>query len=257
MSNDSFWLTGWARQDCPVGEGWIRFQPSEDGAMALAAIVFDVNETLLDLRSLDAPFEAAFGDRAARMDWFKQLLQLSLLANTLPAYSDFSALGRAALEMIAAQRDVALSPEQVQKILGTMRELAPHDDVLPSLERLRRAGFRLATLTNSAPDAIEAQLRHAAIRDQFEVALSIDAVQRFKPAPETYRMAAERLGVPIGEMMLVAAHGWDVWGAMNAGARAAFVARAGQVLIPLAPRPQIVGPTLLDVTDQILTQYAH
>jgi hypothetical protein len=55
-----------------------------------------------DLRALDAPFEATFGDRSARMDWFTQLLQLSLIANTLPAYSDFSALGRSALQMVAA-----------------------------------------------------------------------------------------------------------------------------------------------------------
>jgi 2-haloacid dehalogenase len=225
--------------------------------MPVSMILFDVNETLLDLRALDAPFEAAFGDRSARMDWFKQLLQLSLVANTLPAYSDFSALGRAALEMIAALRGVALTQEQQQQILGTMRELPPHDDVPPSLRRLRSAGFRLATLTNSAPDAVEAQLRYAAIREEFEAALSVDAVQRFKPAPETYRMAAERLGVPIGDMILVAAHGWDVWGAMNAGAHAGFIARPGQVLIPLAPRPQIVGPTLVEVTDQILAHYRH
>jgi 2-haloacid dehalogenase len=138
-----------------------------------------------------------------------------------------------------------------------MRELPPHDDVLPSLRRLRTAGFRLATLTNSAPDAIEAQLRHAGIREHFETALSVDAVQRFKPAPETYRMAADRLGVPIGEMMLVAAHGWDVWGAINAGAQAGFVARPGQVLIPHAPRPQIAGPTLVDVTGQILARHGR
>jgi hypothetical protein len=44
---------------------------------------------------------------------------------------------------------------------------------------------------------------------------------------------------------------------MNAGAHAGFIARPGQVLIPLAPRPQIVGPTLVEVTDQILAHYRH
>jgi 2-haloacid dehalogenase len=65
-------------------------------------------------------------------------------------------------------------------------------------------------------------------------------------------MAAERLGVAIGEVRLVAAHAWDVAGAARAGCATAFVARPGKVLDPLVERPEIVGADLSEVADAIL-----
>lgn len=215
-------------------------------------IVFDVNETLLDLRALDQLFERIFGEGSARADWFRQLLQLSLLSNVLDSYADFSVLARVALEMLAEQRGISVSDEQKREVAQAMRTMPPHPDVAACLTRLRDAGFRLVTLTNSATDAAEAQLRYAGIRDYFEAVLSVDLVRRFKPAPETYRAAAQRLGIALDEMRLVAAHGWDVWGAMSVGAHAAFVARPGQVLIPLAPRPDIIGPSLDAIAEMIV-----
>jgi 2-haloacid dehalogenase len=49
----------------------------------------------------------------------------------------------------------------------------------------------------------------------------------------------------------VAAHAWDVSGALSAGCQAAFVARPGMVLSPIGPRPDITGPDLDSVIDQI------
>jgi 2-haloacid dehalogenase len=66
-------------------------------------------------------------------------------------------------------------------------------DVRPALERLRSAGFRLVTLTNSPPAVVEAQLKNAALDDLFERSFSVDAVKRFKPAPEPYRHVAREL----------------------------------------------------------------
>ncbi len=214
--------------------------------------VFDVNETLLDLGALDAHFARIFGDAAARQAWFSQLLQSALVATVTDAYADFAAIGAAALEMTAARRGVELSERDRRDILGGMRELPPHPEARESLERLRDAGLRLAALTNSPSWVAEAQLTNAGLRDLFEQALSADAVRRLKPAPEPYRMAAERLGVPIGQIRLVAAHAWDVAGAQRAGCAAAFVARPGQVLDPLVERPDIVGDDLRAVATLIL-----
>jgi 2-haloacid dehalogenase len=77
-------------------------------------------------------------------------------------------------------------------------------------------------------------------------------VRRLKPAPEPYRMAAERTGVAIGEVRLIAAHAWDIAGALRAGCAAAFIARPGMVLDPLVDQPDIVGADLREVADQIL-----
>ena len=215
-------------------------------------IVFDVNETLLDLAALDPIFERAFGDGAVRREWFNQMLQSALVATVTGAYSDFGSAGMAALAMVAARRGTTIGDGEKEAVRDGMRRLPAHPEVRPSLERLRDAGLRLAALTNSTAEVVEAQLTNAGLRDLFEQALSADTVRRLKPAPEPYRMAAERMGVPINQIRLVAAHAWDVAGAMRAGAVAAFVARPGQVLDPLVPVPDVVGADLHGVAESIL-----
>jgi len=214
--------------------------------------VFDVNETLLDLGALDPRFERVFGDAGVRRAWFLQVLQSALVATVTDAYSDFGTIGGAALEMVAEREGLDLSEEDKQEILGGMRELPPHPEVAESLGRLREAGVRLATLTNSTQQVAEAQMENSGLRDYFEQILSADSVKRLKPAPEPYRMAAESLGVEAGQVRFVAAHAWDVAGAMRAGCAAAFVARPGMVLDPLAERPDVVGADLREVADGIL-----
>jgi 2-haloacid dehalogenase len=53
------------------------------------AIVFDVNETLLDLQALDPAFERVFGDASVRQQWFQQLLSSAMVSIITDAYSDF------------------------------------------------------------------------------------------------------------------------------------------------------------------------
>jgi 2-haloacid dehalogenase len=214
--------------------------------------VFDVNKTLLDLGALDPHFERVYGDAGVRRSWFLQLLQSALVATVTGVYSDFGTIGAAALEMVAEREGVYLSEEDKQEILGGMRELPPHPEVAKSLERLREAGLRTATLTNSTREVSEAQMENSGLRGYFEQILSADAVKRLKPAPEPYMMAAESLGVEIGQVRLVAAHSWDVAGALRAGCAAAFVARPGMVLDPLVERPDVVGVDLREVADRIL-----
>lgn len=217
-----------------------------------AVIVFDVNETLLDLAGLDPLFADAFGEAAVRREWFTQVLQSAMSLTLANAYTDFGAVGVAALTMIGERRRVTIDDALRSAVREGMRKLPPHPEVAAALDRLRGAGLRLATLTNSPPALVEAQLNNAGLRDKFEQVLSVDAVRRFKPAPEPYLMAADRLGVPIGRMRLVAAHAWDVAGAMAAGAAATFVARPGMVLDPLHPRPDIVGADLAEVAELIV-----
>jgi 2-haloacid dehalogenase len=215
-------------------------------------VVFDVNETLLNLAALDPLFERALGDASARQQWFAQVLQSALVVTVLDRYVDFGAIGAAALEMTAARRSVSLSARDRAAILGGMLTLPPHPEAPESLARLRAAGLRLATLTNSTAKAAERQLTHAGLIGYFDQVLSVEAVRRFKPATETYRMAARELGVEASDLRLVAAHDWDVAGALRAGWAAAFVARPGMVLGPLSERPDIVGRDLREVVDQIL-----
>jgi 2-haloacid dehalogenase len=214
--------------------------------------VFDVNETLLDLAALDPRFQEVFGEASVRQVWFQQMLQSAMVSIITGAYSDFGTIGRAALTMIAARRGVDLSDDRIRWILAGMTELPPHPEVPTALRKLGDADFRLAALTNSTLEVGRAQLEHAGLAPLFEMILSADSVRRLKPAPEPYIMAAERMHVAPHELLLVAAHAWDVAGALRAGCGAAFVARPGMVLDPLVPRPQLVGDDLGAVADAII-----
>ena len=220
----------------------------------MRVLVFDVIETLLDLKALDPAFASVFGDTVVRQQWFQQMLQSALVSTVTGAYRDFTQIGRAALEMTAQRRGVSLSQADQQRILGTVRQLPAHPDVSEALRRLKDAGFRLAALTNSTAEVAEAQLSQAGLRDFFEQALSADMAKRLKPAREAYLLAAERLGVEPGGVRLIAAHAWDVTGAMRAGCAAAFVARPNMVLDPAGEQPDIVGSDLREVAEGIIAR---
>jgi 2-haloacid dehalogenase len=215
-------------------------------------IVFDVIETLLDLRTVDPYFERFFGDTAVRKEWFMQMLQLGMAASLSHSYEHFGVQADTALEMTARHYKVSLLGEEKNLILSSLRKLRPYPEVAQSLQRLRDAGLRLATLTNSTAQAAEAQLNYAGLRDSFEEVISADEVHCFKPAPEVYQLAARRLDVEPGQVRLVAAHDWDVTGALRAGCTAAFIARPGQVMNPFGPQPDVRGVDLVEVAEKIL-----
>ncbi|MFL5694515.1 MAG: HAD family hydrolase, partial [Ktedonobacteraceae bacterium] len=139
--------------------------------------VFDVNETLLDLRALDAHFERAFGDASVRQAWFTQLLQSAFVSTITADYKDFGTIGAAALDMLATRRGVTLTQQDRTSILQGMRKLPPHPDVRDGLERLRSAGLRLVTLTNSTEQVAQEQMKNAGLNEYFEHIFSADTVQ--------------------------------------------------------------------------------
>ena len=98
----------------------------------------------------------------------------------------------------------------------------------------------------------QAQLQHARLDRFFEAILSVDEVRRFKPAPAPYRMAAQRMQVGVSALRMVAAHDWDIIGAMAAGCRGAFVARGGTAFPAWAPRPDVCEPGLDGVAEAII-----
>jgi len=148
-------------------------------------IVFDVNETLLDLSALDPHFERLFGSSAARAAWFAQVIQNSFFHTITARYHHFGEIAGAALDMIAARHGVSLAPDDRGAILGDIRKLPPHRDIIPAFDQLRAAGFRLFALTNSPPPVLEAQLQNAGLAGYFERTLSVDAVRAFKPSEAT------------------------------------------------------------------------
>ena len=215
-------------------------------------IAFDVNETLLDLRALDGVFEELMGDASLRAQWFAQMLQVAFVGAITDRYVDFTSAQRAALDMMAQRHGIALPADAAARVSATMRTLPAHPEVADALARLRAGGHQLAALSNSPLDVEQAQLEHAGLVDRFDAILSADTVRALKPRREPYELVARTFAVPSGDVMLVAAHAWDVAGALAAGCRAAFVARPGMPRNPIDPEPDIVGADLSDIADRIL-----
>jgi 2-haloacid dehalogenase len=204
-------------------------------------IAFDMVGTLLDLSALDSIFAQTMGNASLRKEWFSEVLKLALVTTTVSAYSEFSKITQAALKVIEERHKLSLAEADRMEILQTLRKLPPFPDVKPGLQQLRQQGWRMVVLTNTPANSAEQQLEHAGIRDYFERVFSADSVQRLKPAPEPYRMAARELGIGISSLVLVAAHSWDIHGSIWAGCHACFLRRPEQVLDEIAPRPLLIA----------------
>ncbi len=231
----------------------IERNPGAGAAVRPKVLFFDVNETLLDLSAMRESVGQALGGRPDLLPlWFTTMLQHALVETVAGRYHDFGEIGAAALMMIARNHDISLTEEDAQRAIKPIRSLRPHDDVAPALKALQAAGFRMVALTNSSRAAVNAQIANAGLADFFEQKLSVEDVLLFKPHTLVYRSAAHKLGVHAHECMLIAAHGWDIAGALWAGWRAAFLSRPGAQLYPLAPRPEIVDPDMSKVAEKLM-----
>ena len=111
------------------------------------------------------------------------------------------------------------------RLLAAYRHLAPFADVGPALRRLREQGMRTAILSNGTTAMLAEGVAAAGIADLVDPVLSVDEVGMFKPAPEVYRLATSRLGLPAAAIAFVSANGWDVHGAASFGLRSVWVNR--------------------------------
>jgi 2-haloacid dehalogenase len=216
-------------------------------------ILFDVNGTLLDTSALGPPIRSIFGRKVSLEEWFTRVLQHAAASTLSDDYRPFGDLAIAVLNMTATAHGITPSARQLAKLRSAMETLPPFPDVKRALRRLQKANFRLAVLTNSAPAALERQMAHSGLGKYFEKALSVDLVQRYKPAPGTYRAAIQCLEVQPSDILMVAAHHWDLLGASRVGCRTAFLSRPGKALLPGARLPTYVARDLTDLADQLLT----
>jgi 2-haloacid dehalogenase len=211
----------------------------------MTVVAFDVNETLLDTRALDS----VLGGADVRSQWFALMVQNTFVGGLTGTYVDYPTAQRAALKTLGVRCE--------DEVLAQMQRLPAHPDVNPALDLLHE--FTVVALTNSPLEVVTAGLEFAGIAERFDAILSADQVRALKPRRQAYEYAANALGVPLSEIRLVAAHGWDVTGALAAGCKAGFVGRPdaeltylGMALSPLGDQPDIVGEDLVEVADKIV-----
>jgi 2-haloacid dehalogenase len=207
-------------------------------------IVFDVNETLLDLTPVRAWFLERFGSQPTASEWFAELLRLSFVSSVTDRYTPFTDLAGSALTTVAKRHGMPVEGDDLTAVRDILATLPPHRDVVAGLDGLAGSGFRLAALTNSPLRTAHTQLSNAGIEDFFDSVMSVDMVQRFKPHRSVYLEAASRLGVPPSNIVMVAAHDWDIAGALAAGLDGVFIERPGQGYSPAFPSPTLMAPDI-------------
>ena len=217
-------------------------------------LFFDVNETLLDLTVMKKSVGEALGNRSELLPlWFTTMLQYSLVSTVGGQYNDFGVIGAAALQMVAANNDITLTKEEAENaILTNIRSLPAHPEVKESLARLKKAGYKLVSFTNSSNNGVKTQFENAGLTEYFDERLSIEDMGKFKPHRDAYDWAARKMNVKPSECLLVAAHGWDIAGALWANWRGAFISRPGAQLYPLAPNPEFSESDLKLITDRLI-----
>ncbi len=218
-------------------------------------IVFDVNETLLDLDTMRPTFERIFNDRGAMRLWFDELVIYSEALTLSGVYVPFTDIAAAVLRMLAAARDVTVSDADTTELTDRFATMPPHPEVPDALRRLRDQGFRLFTLTNNPIEVSRRQLEHAGIADVFERLFSVETVRRQKPAPEAYNLVASALEADPGDICLIACHVWDTIGAQSAGWQAGLILREGNAPLEVGPQPDYIGNNLDVTAYQLIEKY--
>lgn len=222
--------------------------------MVNRVVIFDVNETLLDIEALAPVFEEIYSDPASLREWFAQLVLYSMTLTVSQQYVDFVTLGRAVAQMLAEIRGGTVTDAQLDRLAEAMSHMPAHPDVADGLASLRAQGLRLVTLTNSPTSAERpSPLDNAGLGSHFERQFSVHPCRAFKPSPEVYMQVCRELDVRPDECLMVAAHAWDTIGAQATGMRGALITRPGNAALRAADNllPDVIATDLRDLARQL------
>lgn len=208
-----------------------------------SVIVFDVNETLSDMRPMAGRFADIGAPEHLAALWFASLLRDGFALTAAGAQRPFAELGAAALRTVLQGVDLNRDPDAaVDHVMGGFAQLSVHADVADGVRVLRRSGHRLVTLSNGSTGVAEQLFTAVGIRGEFEALLSVEDASAWKPARAAYDYAAHTCGTELGDMLLVAVHPWDIDGAARAGMATAWIDRNG------GPYPDVFRPPSLTAT---------
>jgi 2-haloalkanoic acid dehalogenase type II len=155
-------------------------------------LVFDVNETLIDFESMNPLFHRIFGDAHVLREWLGHLVMYSMTITLSGLHKDYYSLGGGLLRMVGDIHGVAVSDADANELREGMKTMPAHPDVAEGLGKLKDAGFRLISLTNSPnhPEG-ESPLDRAGLGQFIERQFSIETALSYKPAPQVYHMVSQ------------------------------------------------------------------
>ena len=199
----------------------------------IEALTFDTYGTLVDWRGSILDELAAFGAaRGIARDWEAFLADWK--AGYRPGmdrvnrgewpWTTVDVIYRRRLdEVLAAHRITGLSDEETAHLNRAWWRLRPWPDSVAGLAGLR-ARYVLSPLSNASFAGMVHLARFAGL--PWDCILTAENARRYKPAPEAYLTAIDLLGLRPDQVMMVAAHNYDLAAARSHGMRTAFVPRA-------------------------------
>ncbi len=171
--------------------------------MTLKALIFDVDGTLAETEGVHLQaFNAAFND--AGLDWhwsealYKELLKTTGGKERMKAYlRGYLKVDVAPWEDRIPELHAVKTKHYVNIVKGgglTLRE-----GVQALIDETRAAGLTLAIATTTSRPNVDALCRsiwNVCTEEIFKVVACGDEVPRKKPAPDVFKLALERLGLP-------------------------------------------------------------
>jgi 2-haloacid dehalogenase len=202
----------------------------------IGACVFDAYGTIFDYNSAAERCRDALGAKLDPLNalWREKQLQYSWLRSLEGRHADFWQVTADALDFALAALGVADAPLR-ERLMELYLTLDMFPEVREALTRIRAVGLRTAILSNGSPMMLERAVARAGIGSLLDHVLSVEEAQIFKPHPDVYRLATDRLGLEARAIAFLSSNGWDAHGAAVFGMRALWCNRRGQ------PRERLPG----------------
>jgi len=203
------------------------------------ACVFDAYGTLFDFASAARNCRDALGENSDRLTalWRDKQLQYTWLRAAQGRHADFWQVTGEALDFALEALGVADGRvrERLMRLYLTLDAFA---DVTDALTQLKRAGLRVAILSNGSPPMLEAAVAGSRLQELLDAVLSVEEVGVYKPHPKVYQLAVARLGVPAAAIAFLSSNAWDAHAASAFGMRAVWCNRYHQPRERLPGRPE-------------------
>jgi 2-haloacid dehalogenase len=201
-------------------------------------LLFDAYGTLFDVHSVVEAATAVTADpQALSALWRAKQLEYTWLRTLMGRYEDFWAVTEAALVFACRRLGLEVGPAERARLMDAYLRLEPFPEVRAVLERLR--DLPCAILSNGAPRMLDGVVAHTGLGPYLRAVISVDAVARFKPAPEVYALGPARLGLPRDALGFVSSNCWDVMGAKAYGFPVVWVNRQRAPLDELGLVPDL------------------
>jgi 2-haloacid dehalogenase len=217
------------------------------------AIAFD-GFPILDPRPVFALVDEFFPEKGGELAnlWRARQFEYTWLRTLTRRYVDFRRVTEDALVFAGIALRLDLTAEKRDRLMATYFNLRCWPEVAAAIGSLRKAGIRLAFLSNMTAGMLEAGIRNSHLDGMFEHVLSTDRVGVYKPDPRAYQMGVDAFGVPPEQIVFAAFAGWDVAGARSFGYPTFWVNRQNQPTEQLGVVADAGGRTLDDLVEWLL-----